>query len=112
MPTESFNLTAQAIEDLDEIWRFIERGSSAAANRVEAEIVVTCRWPAARPQIGHRRRHITSLPVRFWTVPKFSNYIIVYREETKPLQVIAILHGNRNIDQILRIGSSENSDAS
>jgi plasmid stabilization system protein ParE len=31
--------------------------------------------------------------VRFWTVPRFRNYLIVYAHETKPLQIIRILHG-------------------
>jgi plasmid stabilization system protein ParE len=43
------------------------------------------------------RRDITSLPVRFWTISKFPNYVIVYRPETAPLQVIAVLHGKRDL---------------
>jgi plasmid stabilization system protein ParE len=69
---------------------------------VEAEIVDACRRLAARPLIGHHRRHITSLLVRFWTVPKYSNYVIVYRAETTPLRVIAILYGNRDLEQVLK----------
>lgn len=41
------------------------------------------------------------LPVRFWTITKFPNYVIIYRPETKPLQVIAILHGRRNLKEVL-----------
>jgi hypothetical protein len=44
---------------------------------------------------------ITRLPVRFWTVAKFSNYGIVYRPETTPLQVIAVLHGMRDLKVVL-----------
>ena len=45
--------------------------------------------------MGIKRRDITALPVRFWTLARFPNYVIVYRPETVPLQVIAILHGKR-----------------
>jgi plasmid stabilization system protein ParE len=45
---------------------------------------------------------VTPLPVRFWTLPRYSNYVIVYRPETKPLQVIAILHGKQNLEEILK----------
>ena len=38
----------------------------------------------------------------FWTLPKYPNYIIVYRPESKPLQVIAILHGKQDLKEILR----------
>jgi plasmid stabilization system protein ParE len=52
--TAPFQLTPQAAEDLDGIWWFIEEGSAEAANRVEAEIIATCRKLAAYPFIGHR----------------------------------------------------------
>ena len=49
-----------------------------AANRVETEIVASCRRLARYPLMGTRRQDITSLPVRFLTVTKFPNYVIVY----------------------------------
>lgn len=51
--------------------------------------------------MGAKRRDITTLPVRFWTITKFPNYVIVYRPETIPLQVVAILHGKRDLKEIL-----------
>ena len=97
-----FQLATQAIEDLEGIWWFIEEDSREAANRVETEIITTCRRLAGYPLIGHKRRDITPLPVRFWTLPKYPNYVIVYRPETKPLQVIAILHGKQDMEEILK----------
>ena len=38
-----FQLTPQATEDLDGIWWFIEEDSGEAANRLEMEIIATCR---------------------------------------------------------------------
>ena len=78
-----FQLTPQATEDLDGIWWFIAKDSTEAANRAEAEIIAACRRLAGFPLIGHKRRDITLLPVRFWTLPKFPNYVIVYRPETR-----------------------------
>jgi plasmid stabilization system protein ParE len=57
-----------------------------AADRVEMEIVATCRRLAKHPRMGTKRQDITALTVRFWTLPKFSNYVIVYRPDTAPLQ--------------------------
>ena len=97
-----FQLTPQATEDLDGIWWFIEEDSREAANQVESEIIATCRRLAKYPFIGHKRRDITPLPVLFWTIPKYPNYTIVYRPLSQPLQVIAILHGNQDLKEILK----------
>jgi len=97
----TFQLTPQAAEDLDAIWWFIAEDNRDAADRVETEIVATCCRLAQRPLMGTRRQDITPLPVRFWTVARFPNYVIVYRPETAPLQVVAVLHGKRNLKQVL-----------
>jgi len=47
----------------------------------EMEIVATCRRLAKHSLMGTKRQDITPLPVRFWTVAKFPNYVIVYRAE-------------------------------
>jgi plasmid stabilization system protein ParE len=97
-----FQFTTQAAEDLDGIWWFIQRDNREAADRMEKAVIATCRRLADYPLIGHHRRDVTPLPVRFWTLPRYPNYVIVYRPETKPLQVIAILHGKQNTEEILR----------
>lgn len=96
-----FQFTPQAAQDLDAIWRFIAEGNWDTADRVEIEIVATCRRLAKHPLMGTKRQDITSLPVRFWTLPKFSNYVIVYRPDTAPLQVVAVLHGKRDLKKVL-----------
>jgi plasmid stabilization system protein ParE len=96
-----FQLTPQASEDLDAIWWFVAEHNREAADRVESEIVATCRRLAKYPLIGTRRQDITPRAVRFWTVTKFPDYVIVYRPETIPLQVIAILHGKRNLKEVV-----------
>jgi antitoxin ParD1/3/4 len=96
-----FQFTPQATEDLDAIWRFIAEDNRDAANRVEMEIAATCRRLAKYPRMGTGRPDITPLPVRFWTVTKFPNYVIVYRPDTAPLQVVAVLHGKRDLKKVL-----------
>ena len=98
-----FQLTPQATEDLDKIWWFIAQQNREAAEGVETEIIATCRRLARYPLIGHKRRDVTPLPVRFWTLPKYPNYVVVYRPETKPLQVIAILHGKQDVEETLKV---------
>jgi plasmid stabilization system protein ParE len=45
---------------------------------------------------------LTARALRFWTLKRYPNYIVVYRPGTNPLQVIAVLHGKRNLRRILK----------
>jgi antitoxin ParD1/3/4 len=101
-----FQFTPQATEDLDSIWWFIAGDNLEAANRVETEIVAACRRLAEHPRMGTKRQDITPLPVRFWIVPRFPNYAIVYRPDTVPLQVVAILH-KQDLGELLEKRASE-----
>ena len=51
---------------------------------------------------GHFRSDLTSRSLRFWTLTHYPNYTIVYRPDTSPLQVVAVLHGKRNLRRILK----------
>ena len=90
-----FQLTPHAI------WWIIAEDNQDAAERIETEILATCRRLAKHPRMGTRRHDVTTLPVRFWTITKFPNYVIVYRPETVPLQVVAVLHGKRDLKEVL-----------
>lgn len=100
--TASFQFTPQATADIDTIWWFIAKDNQVAADLVEAEIVASCRRLAKHPRMGTKRQDITPLNVRFWIVTKFPNYVIVYRPETVPLQVVALLSGKRDLKEILQ----------
>lgn len=50
------------------------------------------------PGAGHVREDLTAEPVKFWTV--FS-YLIVYDPATHPIQIMRIIHGNREVSAIL-----------
>jgi antitoxin ParD1/3/4/toxin ParE1/3/4 len=54
---------------------------------------------AGDPGIGHRRTDLTGADVRFFAV---YSYLIVYRPSTKPLQVVAVLHGARDVLTLLK----------
>ena len=92
-----YRFTARALNDLDNIWNYISENNLKAANRVEEAIFDACNRLARFPQLGSRRSEITALPVRFWTVTSFPNYIVVYRPDRKPLEIVAVLHGRRDL---------------
>jgi len=96
-----FWLTPRAHQDLDQIWNFIARDSVDAANRVESAILRTCGKVAMNPLLGKRRPEITARRVRFSVVTRYRNYIVVYRPDTKPIQIVAVVHGKRDMRRAL-----------
>jgi plasmid stabilization system protein ParE len=92
-------LAPQAVLDLFEIWRYIQEHSSVtAADRVESAIRERMSILADNPGAGHHRTDLTDQDVKFFPV---YSYLIVYRPETNPLQIASILHGRRNVGEIL-----------
>ena len=97
----SYQFTPQALSDLLDIWSFIAQENLRAADRVEETILGACDFLADSPFAGRIRKELTPLPVRFWVVQPYSNYLIVYDPEKKPLQVIRILHGAQDLPSLL-----------
>lgn len=96
-----YRFSPQADEDLFQIWAFIARDSIDAANRVESAIYEACAFVAASPTRGHTRRDLTALPLRFWTVQPYRKYMVVYDPATRPIQIVRVLHGARDVPVIL-----------
>ncbi len=69
------------------------------ADRVELVIRERIAFLARTPEAGHRRKDLTAEDVKFFPV---YSYLIVYRADTEPLQIVSILHGRRDLTQILK----------
>ena len=81
-------------------WRYIGKESSEEiADRVEAAIRDRIVSLAKSPGIGHWSKDLTDEAVKFFPV---YSYLIVYRPDTKPLHVVAILQGRRNVERVLK----------
>ncbi len=98
----AYVLTPLAKADIFHLWTYIAGDNEDAANRVEQAIYDACTFAAEAPLRGHLRPDLTSRPLRFWTVKRYPNYAIVYRPETAPLQIVAVMHGKRNLRSILK----------
>lgn len=94
-------LAPEARDDLDEIIDYIARDSPQAARRVIEKIRVAIRRLAEMPRMGHLREDLTDEPLRFWPV---YSYLIIYRPERNPLEVVRILHGASDVKSILARG--------
>ncbi|HKV24681.1 MAG TPA: type II toxin-antitoxin system RelE/ParE family toxin [Candidatus Acidoferrum sp.] len=99
MANETFRLSLEAFQDLTDIYEYFAQDNLDAAERVAQELLQAMLEIARMPGKGHRRDDLTKLPVRFWTV---RSYQIIYKPEGSPLQIVAVLHGKRNIRRLLR----------
>jgi plasmid stabilization system protein ParE len=97
-----YRLTPSAENDLFEIWCYIARDSIDSANRVEEAIYDACTLLARSPHAGQARGDLTRRALRFWTVSPFKKYVVVYDPDTRPLRILRILHGARNIRALLQ----------
>ena len=92
-------LSPEALQDLGDIWEFIAEDNIEAADRVREEIFAAFDGLVNAPRKGHVREDLTDKPVLFWPVRA---YLIVYRPETRPLHIVGVLHGARDIPTLLR----------
>lgn len=83
-----YQLTAEAEDDLFAIWAYIAQDSVQAADEVESDLYSAFSLLSGNPQIGHIRTDLTPLPVRFWTLPRYSNYIVVHDPAARSLCTI------------------------
>ena len=88
-----FELHPEAAQDILDIWEFIANENVDAAGRVRVDILEAIRALVPFPHIGHRRKDLTSRPLRFRPV---RDYLIAYAPDQSPLWVIAVLHGHRS----------------
>jgi plasmid stabilization system protein ParE len=95
-------LTPLAKADIFDIWSYIAEDSEDAADRVEQAIYAACEFVAETPMCGHSRPDLTTRSLRFWTVTRYPNYAVVYRAETTPIEIVAVMQGKRNIRRILK----------
>lgn len=94
-------LSSDAEADVEEIidYYLFEKQSVYAAETVNREFYAAFRTLADSPGQGHLREDLTDKPYRFWRV---RSYLIVYQPDTTPIEVMAVLHGRRNVARLLK----------
>jgi toxin ParE1/3/4 len=89
--------TAQAEQDLIEIWTYIARDNPAAADRLLDILDEKSQALAHNPQIGMAREDIAA-GVRHFPVGK---YLILYRDLGDGVEVVRYVHGMRRLRDLL-----------
>ena len=94
-----YRLTPSAIDDIDQAISYLaSQAGWTIALKVEQELFGVFEKLATFPGLGHRRRDLTSLPLHFFPSEP---YLVVYQRDTKPLLIHAVLHGARDVADIL-----------
>jgi toxin ParE1/3/4 len=94
-------VTRDAERDLDDIWIYIARDSTDAADRFVDDL--TSRFPllASAPRLGRTRDDIQ----RGLRSHTFGAYVIYYRQSRRGVSILRVVHGARDPSRIFRTGS-------
>jgi plasmid stabilization system protein ParE len=95
----AYVFSPEAVQDLEDVWDFIAADNVGAADRLQDEFFEAFEELARHPGLGHTRRDLTDKDVRFWPV---GSYFVVYRKISSQVQIVAVLHGSRDIPEIIR----------
>jgi antitoxin ParD1/3/4 len=96
---QTYEIASEALDDLLQIWLRIAEDSVSLANRIEREFYALFESLAQLPNRGHQRRDLTNRQVLFF--PLYS-FLVVYRPDTRPIRIMAVLRGRRNVKRILK----------
>ncbi len=88
--------TAQAEEDLIEIWIYIAQDNPGAADRMLDNIEQRFHALADNPLIGQLRPDIAP-ELRYFSVGK---YLILYRTVPGGVQIVRVIHGARDVSRL------------
>jgi plasmid stabilization system protein ParE len=97
-------LTPSAERDINEIWEHIAEDSIEAADRVLDALETAMGKLAKNPGIGHWREELADRRHRFLLV---YSYLIVYRHEVDPRQILRVLHAARDVRRALNLSPNQ-----
>jgi toxin ParE1/3/4 len=108
--THSYRLTATAERDIEQILEFIARRDGVGrALSVQGSLEKMFRAIVRSPGSGRKRPHLTGQNIRWRTV---FHYLVLYDPGSRPITMLRVLHGARDIDRILPSGGAGTSDGS
>jgi plasmid stabilization system protein ParE len=99
MSVTGYVLSVDADLDLEEVWEYIAADNIDAADRWIVKLFDAFEALGSRPGMGHKREDLNDYPVLFWPV---GSYVIIYRAEHRPIEIVAVTQGSRDIPAFLR----------
>jgi len=92
--TRRFRLTPEAVTDIREILLSVAADSPDTAERLRSDFYEALQRLARSPGIGHFHEELLDRRYRFWN---FYSYVVCYAWRAKPIHVIAVVHGARDL---------------
>ncbi|MBW4669693.1 MAG: type II toxin-antitoxin system RelE/ParE family toxin [Cyanomargarita calcarea GSE-NOS-MK-12-04C] len=93
-----FKISTQAAQDLEDIWSYVAKNNPRAADNLFDKLREMFAKLAKFPQMGQGRSDLAlslqSFPVR--------NYLIFYRTIEEGIEIVRIIHGSQDIEQIFK----------
>jgi antitoxin ParD1/3/4/toxin ParE1/3/4 len=91
----SFVLTPSASRDIDGILEYVlEHSGANRALRVQQRLYQGLSKVADQPGLGHLRHDLSDESLRVF---KVFSYLIIYRPDTSPVQILRVIHGARDV---------------
>lgn len=87
-------LTSQAQVDLADIWLHIAEDNVQAADRLNDTFYAAFVKLAQIPGMGRLRDELAAQALRVWPV---GQYLIIYRPEADPLEIVRVVSGYRDL---------------
>ena len=94
----TYTLGRDVGQDLDGLWEYVAEESVEAADGLIAGLFEAFEALARNPGMGHKRKDLTTSPVLFWPV---GSYLVIYRAKKTLVQIVAVVHGKRDIPSFL-----------
>ncbi len=92
-----FLLSPAAREDLHDLWDYIAKDSIPAADRFLKRIHRVIEKLVAIPTLGFVHEDLADETLRVWPI---KSYLIIYRPDTRPLQIVRIVSGYRDLPKL------------
>lgn len=93
--TRSYRLSRRAEAELDEVLQYLlDQSGPERAWALLQRFNEAFEKLADMPGMGHAHVAIPGTPLRVWAV--FS-YLVFYRPDTSPLEIVRVLHGSRDL---------------
>jgi plasmid stabilization system protein ParE len=90
----------RAQNHLFDIWEYTTKTWGLdAADKMRGRLEAAFAKLGASPGIGHWREDLLDQRYRFWLAHPF---LIAYRSDVKPIQIIAIVHGARKLEAFFK----------
>ena len=101
--TGSFILTPSASRDIDGILEYVlEHSGPRRALHVHTRLYECFLKVGSQPGLGHLRDDLDDESLRVLTVFSF---LVIYRPQTKPVQILRVIHGARDVPMAVEEGA-------